>query len=82
MLKIATSDSSREITTSDWLFKHVFRMASGDAAVAAQTLWAMRTDKVYMAFEVNYIQYSFSLVDQSESFIFLGRRCGECRSNV
>jgi len=27
-------------------------MASGDAAVAAQTLWAMRTDKVYMAFEV------------------------------
>ena len=70
MLKIVRSDSSREITASDWLFKHVFRMASGDAAVAAQTLWAMRTDKVYMAFEVNYIWYSFSLVDQSESFIF------------
>ena len=40
-------------------------MASGDAAVAAQTLWAMRTDKVYMAFEV-----SFWLVDQSDYFIF------------
>ena len=27
-------------------------MASGDAAVAAQTVWAMRTDKVFIAFEV------------------------------
>ena len=57
MFEIARSDSSREITPSDWLFKHVFRMASGDAAVAAQTLWAMRTDKVYMAFEVNSMEF-------------------------
>ena len=49
MFEIARSDWSREIITSDW-----FRMASGDAAVAAQTLWAMRTDKVYMAFEVSF----------------------------
>jgi len=28
-------------------------MASGDAAVAAQTVWAMRTDKVFVAFEVD-----------------------------
>ena len=65
-----------------WLVN--FRMASGDAAVAAQTLWAMRTDKVYMAFEV-----SFWLVDQSENFKasqrklnFSGRRCWECRGYV
>lgn len=49
----------RNLMTSDWLF---FRMASGDAAVAAQTLWAMRTDKAYMAFQV-----SFWLVDQSDN---------------
>ena len=27
-------------------------MASGDAAVAAPTVWAMRTDKVYVEFQV------------------------------
>ena len=30
----------------------IIKMASGDAAVAAQTVWAMRTDKVFVAFEV------------------------------
>jgi len=30
----------------------VSEMASGDAAVAAPTLWAIREDKVYVAFEV------------------------------
>jgi|ERR1739838_15589 len=29
------------------------KMASGDAAVAAPTVWAMRTDKVYIEFQVD-----------------------------
>ena len=29
-------------------------MASGDATVAAPTVWAMRTDKVFIAFEVSH----------------------------
>ena len=29
-------------------------MASGDATVAAPTVWAMRTDKVFIAFEVRF----------------------------
>merc|ERR1711935_1310586 len=37
----------------DCLTEKIFKMASGDAAVAAQTVWAMRTDKGFVAFEVD-----------------------------
>ena len=41
--------------------KTLEKMASGDAAVAAPTVWAMRTDKVYIEFQV-ILEFSHSLV--------------------
>ena len=46
-------------------------MASGDATVAAPTVWAMRTDKVFIAFEV-ISQFFFQILFLN--FLDRGRR--------